>query len=173
MELPERKRTRLKYFDYSRNGAYFITICTQKRQKILSSIKKNENTQNVGEGLAPPEMELTECGKIVEEQLLLLQERYSVVKIARYVIMPNHIHLIVHICNETGGASPSPTISDVICALKSRVSHLCKQKQVANRIFQRSFHDHIIRDSHDYDKIAKYIYENPQNWEKDCFYIEE
>jgi len=108
MELPKRKRTRMKYFDYSRNGAYFITICTQKRQKILSSIKKNENTQNVGEGLAPPEMELTECGKIAENNIKLINEKYTNAFLIQYVIMPNHIHIVLITVNENGRSKPLP-----------------------------------------------------------------
>ena len=106
MELPKRKPTRLKGYDYSQNGAYFVTICTHNRKCILGNI--------VGQGLAPAEIVLSQYGKIAKEQLLDLENRYKTIKIDKYVIMPNHIHIIV-ILDNTAGASPCPTISDVIC----------------------------------------------------------
>ncbi|MBP3495109.1 MAG: transposase [Clostridia bacterium] len=163
MELPKRRPTRLKSFDYSTNGAYFITICTHNRQKTLSKIV-------VGEGLAPPEVKLTKLGEITREQLLLLEKRFENIKIDRFVIMPNHIHLIIFINNDSGGASPSPTVCDVICAFKSKSVSLCKKAGYLDKVFQRSFHDRIIRNRREYEKITKYIYENPVLWEEDCFY---
>ena len=83
-ELPKRKNPRLKNFDYSENGYYFVTICTAEHKEILSSI-------NVGRGLAPAEVILTPIGEIAEEQILSLKNRYPRVKIEKHVIMPNHI----------------------------------------------------------------------------------
>ena len=97
-ELPKRKHPRLKHYDYSQGGGYFITICTENRRCLLSRI--------VGRGLAPAEGALTEYGKIAEQQLLLLQERYPFVEIDRYVIMPNHIHAIVILKGQAADASP-------------------------------------------------------------------
>lgn len=108
MELPKRKPNRLKQYDYTLNGAYFITICTQNRKEILSEII-------VGRGLAPAECKLSEYGKIAEQELLNLEKRYAGVKIDKYVIMPDHIHAIISINNDiTAGASPRPTLSDMI-----------------------------------------------------------
>ena len=110
-ELPKRKPTRLNNFDYSTVGAYFVTICVRDRMQILSDVVKKEDKASVGEGLAPPVYGTTlkPCGKIVEEQLLLLEKRYSNVTIEDYVIMPDHIHFIVFLHRNPGGASPSPT----------------------------------------------------------------
>ena len=87
-ELPKRKSTRLKYFDYSAEGAYFITICTRDRKRILSDIVE------VGEGLAPPEyiVRLKSCGKVAMEQLRLIKSRFPSVDVDEFVIMPDHIH---------------------------------------------------------------------------------
>ena len=164
-ELPKRKPNRLNGFDYGAGHAYFITICTQNREKILSKIS------SVGEGLAPPEMQTTKIGKIVEEQLLLLENRFSNLKIENYVIMPNHIHIIFSLLGETGGASPSPTICDVVCAFKSLAARECKKIGFKDKLFQRSYHDHVIRNREDYEEASRYIYENPINWETDEFYI--
>ena len=102
MELQTRKPNRLKNYDYSQNGAYFITICVQDRKPILSQII-------VGEGLAPPVLKLLPFGECIKEQINNLEIRYENVKIDNYVIMPNHIHILMRIENQTGGASPSPT----------------------------------------------------------------
>ena len=164
MNLPNRKPTRLKEYDYSSNGAYFITICTHKRKNLFSKI--------VGQGLAPAENELYPFGKIAEQELCDLEKRYKAIKIDKYVIMPNHIHAIIAIENETAGASPCPTLSDVVCTFKSITTRKCHLLNSDIKLWQTSFHDHIIRDQNDYLKIWNYIDTNPQKRTEDCFYIE-
>lgn len=164
MELPKRKNTRLKNYDYSTPGAYFITICVKERKRLLSKII-------VGQGLAPAENRLTKYGNIAKEQLELLEERYTGIKIDKYVIMPNHIHILISNYEMTAGASPCPTISDVICAFKSITTRLCKKEGLEEKqLFQSSFHDHIIRGDEDYNKIWEYIDTNTLKWKQDCFY---
>ena len=162
--LPKRKHPRLDNYDYSTAGAYFITICTQNRHCFLSRI--------VGRGLAPAETQLTAYGAIAKEQLFLLEERYPTLKIDQYVIMPNHIHLILQI-EETAGASPRPTISDIICAYKSLTTRECKKVRPIDKLFQTSFYEHVIRGQADYDEIAAYIVNNPKQWELDQLYVAE
>ena len=162
--LPKRKPTRLKGYDYSLNGAYFITICTKDKKCILGKI--------VGQGLAPVVTDLSQYGKIAKGQLLDLENRYKSVKIDKYVIMPNHIHIIL-VMDNSAGASPCPTISDVVCSFKSLTTRMCnKADNKSQKIFQTSFHDHIIRGKKDYQKIWEYIDTNPIKWELDCFYQE-
>ncbi len=184
-ELVQRKSTRLKNFDYSSVGAYFVTICTKDRKQILSDIvmprftAKNDlqHLNTVGEGLATPETEhalriitdtpwvrLKSCGRIAEEQLLLLEKRYSNVTVENYVIMPDHIHAIIFLHEVSGGASPSPTLDNVICAYKSLTSRMCKQLYGIEKMFQRSYMEHIIRDRSDYEAKANYIHDNPISW---------
>ena len=86
--------------------------------------------------------------------------------------MPNHIHAIIVIENKTAGASPCPTLSDIVCTFKSITTHKCHLLNSKLKIWQRSFHDHIIRDENDYLKIWNYIDTNPQKWREDCFYNE-
>ena len=164
MNLPKRKPTRLKAYEYSQNGYYFITICTNKHRSILSTI--------VGQGLAPAECHLSKYGKIAEREMLALEQRYACVKIDKYVIMPNHIHAIIAIENTTAGASPCPTLSHIVCAFKSLTTRKCRQENPIDKLFQTSFHDHIIRGEKDYSEIWEYIENNPTNWETDCFYTE-
>jgi REP element-mobilizing transposase RayT len=171
--LPKRKSTRLKNFDYSSAGAYFVTICVRDRMQILSEIVRTDLPATyktietaVGEGLAPPEItvKLKPCGEIVKEQLQLIETRFPSVTIEDYVIMPDHIHAVIFLHGKAGGASPSPTLDDVICAFKSLTSRSCKQKYGIEKMFQRSSAEHIVRDREDYETRRKYIYENPKRW---------
>ena len=162
--LPKRKHPRLGHYDYSTVGAYYITICTQNRRCLLSRI--------VGRGLAPAEIQYTAYGQIAREQLLLLEQRYPSLKIDQYVIMPNHIHAIL-LLEETAGASPRPTIMDIVCAYKSLTTRQCKKVQPIDKLFQTSFYEHVIRGHEDYDEIAEYIVNNPMQWELDKLYSKE
>ena len=162
--LPKRKSPRLNYYDYSTAGAYFITICTQRRQCLLSRI--------VGRGLGPAEIQYTACGQIAQEQLLLLEQRYPSLKIDQYVIMPNHIHAIL-ILSEAAGASPRPTIIDIVCAYKSLTTRQCKKVRPIDKLFQTSFYEHVIREREDYNEIVEYIANNPKQWELDKLYTKE
>ena len=161
-DLPKRKSTRLKGFDYSTEGAYFVTICVNDRKPILSEVIKTA----VGEGLAPPEysVKLKPCGEAVKEQLQHIENRFPSVSVEDYVIMPDHIHVIIFLHGKAGGASPSPTLNDVICAFKSLTSRECKQKYGIEKIFQRSYAEHIVRNIEDYETRRKYICENPLRW---------
>ena len=164
--LPERKPNRLVNFDYSTEGAYFITICTHQRRKILSHIR-------VGEAICLPQdlnrlLNLTEWGEIVEKAILKIPKIYPSVSVDYYVIMPNHVHLILNLNDPEGGRQvASPTVSTIVGNMKRAVS-----KTIGHGIWQRSFHDHVIRDGKDYNEIAGYIEANPLNWEADCFYGE-
>ena len=113
-ELQKRKSTRLKNFDYSSAGAYFVTICVRDKMHILSDVVKTDLTDTdktnglaVGEGLAPPEItvKLKPCGEIVKEQLRSIETRFPSVTIKDYVIMPDHIHAVIFLHKKAGGAS--------------------------------------------------------------------
>ena len=118
----------------------------------------------VGRGLAPAGIELTEYGKIAEQQLILLEQRYSFVKVDRYVIMPDHIHAIIVLGEKTAGASPRPTLMDIVSAYKSLTTRECKRISCIKKLFQTSFYEHIIRDRDDYNACVRYILENPARW---------
>lgn len=171
-KLPERKRNRLRNYDYSSCGAYFITICTKDRKNIFWD---KEQPNIVGEAISlPPTPKLSAYGQIAEEAIQAISEHYSHVEVNRYVIMPNHIHLILLILCDGGRliASPTddtkPTSSTIVGQMKRYVS-----KEIGMPVWQRSFYDHVIRDRRDYEEISKYIYENPVRWRDDCFYTEE
>ena len=165
--MPKRKPIRLKDFNYSAGYAYFITVCTKDRAKILSKI-------TVGDGaLDVPKMKLTKCGEIVEKYILSTNKINNVC-VDRYVIMPNHIHMIIRIEGDSNdlengtSRAPSPT-NKTIPHIVSTLKRFCN-KEIGENIFQRSFYDHVIRGREDYEEIARYIYENPLNWENDELY---
>ena len=93
-------------------------------------------------------------------------------KIDQYVIMPNHIHAILML-EEAAGASPCPTILDIVCAYKSITTRQCKKVRPIDKLFQTSFYEHVIREHQDYDEIVEYIANNPKQWELDKLYSEE
>jgi len=165
MNLPNRKNNRLINYNYDSAGAYFLTICTKEKQCILSHIVGDD-------ALGVPENQLTKMGKIVEKYILS-GNNMDRVRVDKYVIMPNHIHIIMFVDMDTSGTprASSPTNAVVprfVAALKRLVN-----KETKQNIFQRSYHDHVIRGEQDYLKIWEYIDNNPQKWMLDCFYVEE
>ena len=152
-------------YDYDREGTYFITICTQDRKCLLSHI--------VGGGaFDAPENQLTSMG-IIMEKYIQSGNQIDRITVENYVIMPNHIHLLLRVYRNDGGTSraPSPT-NAVIPHFISTLKRFC-HREIGEGIFQRSYHDHIVRGEKDYLKIWEYIDNNPKQWELDCFYVKE
>lgn len=167
---PKRKGNRLTDYDYSRNGAYFITICTQGWQQILWESDTFTEDDNVGASIARPQRAptLSKTGKVVEQYIWEIPARYPHISVEKYAVMPNHIHLLLLIQREQGRRPMvAPTVSTVMQQFKGIVS-----KQLSRSIWQKSFHDHIVRTKHGYAQIWQYIDTNPQLWHKDCFYEE-
>ncbi|MBR3738455.1 MAG: transposase, partial [Eubacterium sp.] len=149
-DLPKRKNNRLQGFDYSQNGAYFITICSRNKKHIFSKI-------TVGTSIARPfNVELTSTGEIIDNAINEIPKHYAHAFIDNYVIMPNHIHMIIRIINDSGRALLVPTISKIIQQMKGYVT-----KQVGEPVWQNKFYDHIIRDEYDYMIRYQYIENNP------------
>ncbi|MBQ6716448.1 MAG: hypothetical protein IJN21_08035 [Clostridia bacterium] len=162
-EKPTRKRNRIKDYDYSRNGAYFITICTLDRKKVLSKI--------VGDGFPV----LHPSGEIAEKMIHKTTEKYPCVFADHYVIMPDHIHMLLRIDSlqkrlylgdGDGTGNPSPTIGKIVGWYKYQTS---KEINLMNgttgeAVFQRSYYDHVIRNQQDYDDTWSYIENNPRKW---------
>ena len=161
-ELSKRKPNRLPNFDYSTPGAYFITVCTKNRKCILWN--------SVGASIARPHnIPLSAYGKIVNQAICNIPLHYPAVTVDNYTIMPNHIHLLLQINTDADGRPMvAPTISTIVQQMKGIVT-----KQVGESIWQKLFHDHIIRGEKDYLKIWEYIENNPAKWKEDCFYKED
>ena len=152
-ELPKRKQIRIENYDYSTPGAYFITVCTVNREKIFWSDRR-------GELCSPANVPLSDIGMIVDNEIKKLNSVYDAVRVDKYCIMPDHIHFIISIhTDENGRTQFAPTISRVMKQFKRSIT-----KQIGRSIWQKSFHDHIIRNEQDYKEICRYIEENPLNY---------
>ena len=154
-----RKHPRLKGYDYSWNGAYFVTFCTKERRHLLSRIVVGPDA------LIGPQLELSPHGKLVDESIQSAVLAYPNVEIPCYVIMPNHVHLMVVIePNGPMGAS-GPTLGMVIRGIKTKVT-----RAIGHSIWQDKFYDHIIRNGEDYLQTCHYIDSNPAKWQEDEYY---
>ena len=164
-KLMQRKTTRLKGADYSCSNVVFLTICTYERQCLLSRI--------VGTGvLDGPFIELTEYGKIADKYIHQLNDFYDHLSVVNYVIMPNHIHIMLWIKDDINGPSrtPVPTIQNSIPSkFISTFKRFCN-KECGKNIWQYRSNDHIIRNKQDFEEHMRYISENPLNWYYDELY---
>ena len=166
-ELPKRKSTRLKYYDYSSVGTYFITICTKDRKQLLSKIIVGTEASIV------PKSQLTKYGIIADKYINQMNEFYDYICVDKYVIMPNHIHLLLSITNSENVTSrtPSPTNS-IVAKFVSTFKRFCN-KEYGIDIWQRMSNDHIVRGENDYKKIWEYIDTNIIRWQMDSLYTNE
>ena len=149
VKYPKRKPLRLKNYDYSAPGAYFVTICTAEKRCFLSTITVGDGTERLENAtvwrfqqgrakpmdLARPVVKLTKLGCIIERQIEDIPKRFPTVTVDAYVIMPNHIHLLISLHRDpdredptgraslTGRASPSPTVDPNFTREKVRGCH--------------------------------------------------
>ena len=184
--IRNRKNPRLKDFDYSRAGAYFITICTKGRKCILGRIvDASEETGTsdhfVGTGVPDcPKIILSNFGEIAKKYLIQLNEFYDNVSVERFVIMPNHIHLILmvwgndraEISNTDGELWSIANKNATVPSFVSTFKRFCN-KEHGDNIWQTRYYDHIIRNYDDFEEISKYIRDNPKRWFYDKLYSEE
>lgn len=161
-ECKNRKLNRLKGYDYSMNGYYYITVCAYNRQEVFGEIR-NKN------------MQINQYGQIVEEVWFQIPKHFTNIELDKFIIMPNHVHGIIIIKNPVGTGHALSSIKNkkidnlsvVVGAFKSAV---CKQiNELNDKSFkwQRSFYDHIIRTTHSLKCIREYIVNNPQTWDCD------
>ena len=157
-KLPKRKHPRLKNYDYSQNGFYFVTVCVAVNSVKLSKVyAKGENGK--------PEICLSEIGKTVEKQILRIPEIYKTVSVEKYIILPNHLHLLFHFDNLNGGIWESrptkinPQLSTVIRGFKSMVT-----REIGQSIWQKSFYEEVINSDDHYQCVWQYIDANAQKW---------
>mgnify|MGYP005762544899 CR=1 FL=1 len=177
-----RKRNRLSDYDYSQYGVYFVTICTKER-KNLFWVKDNI----VGASIARPNdgYVLSDMGKIAEDGIKNIPQYYPV-NIDCYVVMPNHVHILMGIVADGGRAMLAPTLSGAasqcggdVRNATSTLSNIVRQykgyvtKKIGFSPWQKSFHDHIVRNRDEYLKIFEYIKTNPLKWNIDKYYTED
>lgn len=174
--IHHRRSIRLKGYDYSQAGAYFITICVQDRACLFGKIINGK-------------MILNEMGQIAYDEWLKTSELRKNVELDVFVIMPNHIHGIIilngrgelhspnnNTPNTNSGEcnsplrGPSNNIGAIVRGYKSSVTKRLNLLNIGCAVWQRNYHEHIIRDEQSYQRISDYIINNPTKWEDDKFY---
>ncbi len=164
-KLRYRRLNRLKDYDYSQPGAYFITICTKKRGCLLGEIEKDR-------------MKVNHYGEIVRLSWLELPQHYSNVELDAFVIMPNHIHGIIFLTDVGAGLKPAPTASprdkrhglpEIIRAFKTFSSRQINKfrNMPGTSVWQRNYYEHVIRKDESLAQIREYIETNPLRWALD------
>lgn len=142
------KSRRLKHYDYSSSGAYFLTLCTKNRKNVFwKSFNKNG------------EYELSENGLIADTAIQNISSLYENITVEKYAVMPDHIHILMVIdtpLNENRRALHAATVSKIVQQLKGYIT-----KQIGFSVWQKSFNDHIIRNEYDFEEIYYYIDLNP------------
>jgi putative transposase len=167
MDYPVRKSTRLKGYDYSKAGAYYLTICSENKKHIFGKVIRTDKRNAV--------TCLTDAGEVVRQTIEYQENNNKNITINKYVIMPNHIHMIVFIrsnvsigCENGVTEKSKPTnalIPKFISSLKRYTNKIC-----GNNLWQISYYDHIIRNESDYRQKWQYIDENPKRWIEDEYY---
>ncbi|MCF8373421.1 MAG: transposase [Bacteroidales bacterium] len=180
--IPHRRSIRLKGYDYSRAGLYFITICVKNRKCLFGKIINDE-------------MVLNDTGEMVEAKWLELPQRFKNIQLHEFIVMPNHFHAILEIVAATLVVAPkgqpqgiaptiaqtdtptSKTVGDMVGAFQSIVTvEYIRGVKNANwprfnkKLWQRDYWEHIIRNEQSYKRISDYIRDNPAKWKGDKFY---
>ena len=166
MNLQNRHSIRLKGYDYSSAGAYFITICTQNRRPLFGNIIDET-------------MILNDAGRMVLKWYTELENKYADIKCNEKMVMPNHFHCIIeitniHYTNTTMGehiGSPLPRVLQWFKTMTTN-EYISGVKNYSwspfyKRVWQRNYWEHIIRDINEYDRVSEYIITNPQKWGND------
>ena len=161
-KIHHRRSIRLKGYDYSQEGLYFITLCVQGRKSFFGKIVTS--------------LELYDAVKMVETEWLALPDRFTNIILHEHCIMPNHFHGILEITDgrPQGPAPTNKTVGDMMDAYKSITTveyiHGVKNsgwERFDGKLWQRDYYEHIIRDDEEYERIANYIINNPANWSQD------
>jgi REP element-mobilizing transposase RayT len=156
-----RHSIRLKGYDYSSQGAYFVTICSFEKKCIFGKV-------------ADGEMALNEYGKLVADEWIKCGEIRQDVVLHEFVVMPNHFHGIVFLHSDdeaTDCVRPkSSELGKMLAGYKAAVSSQLKRSGFAGNVWQRNYYEHIIRNEEDLNSIIDYIAQNPLNWSKDSLH---
>lgn len=194
--IHHRRSIRLQGYDYSQTGAYFVTICVHDRECLFGEIvemadeyrgesRKADEYPKSGECHSPlREMVMNDFGRIVQDEWVRSAEIRAEIELGEFVVMPNHFHGIVLITNDARRGDrpvaltpvattiPGPqkkSIGALVAGFKSAVTKRINETRnfPGLPVWQRNYHEHVIRDDADYDRIAKYVATNPQRWIED------
>lgn len=176
-DIHRRRSIRLKGYDYSQAGAYFVTICTKDKECLLGEVANGE-------------MQLNNMGAIVQQCWNNIPRHFPNTAIDEFIVMSNHVHGIIILTNNVGaqfiapdgnqnttklgvmkqGAmNRAPTLGEIVRTFKARCTHAIKRlnNTVGIPLWQRNYYEHIIRNETELNKIREYIISNPLNWESD------
>ena len=169
--MPYRRSMRLSNYDYSSCGFYYVTICARDRKKYFGDV--------VGaDPRVRPELKLNDAGMMVEKTWREIPEYYAGVEIDEYIVMPNHMHGTINLIGRPQGGAPTLSLCDVMHRFKSLTTTRYRQGVMNGqwprfdiRLWQRGYHDHIIRSDQDLSRIREYIRENPMKWQTDEYHM--
>ena len=154
----------MKGYNYSRTGRYFITICTHQRECLFGEVENGK-------------MHLNDGGKKAVQCIQNIPEHHPYVKIHESIVMPNHIHILMEIVSPPAVSSAHPTqdgtsgtIGSIVRGFKVGVTKWFRQNHLLHTVWQRGYHDHIIRDDQSYHQILEYTRTNPSRWSEDRYH---
>ena len=158
MNYTQRKSPRLQGYDYTQSGAYFVTICTFQREQLFGEIREDV-------------VQLTSIGEVASECWTKIGVHFASVSVDAFVVMPNHVHGIV-VIDKPNMQEKSASLGQVIGTYKAAVTRVVNARLglLAPQLWQERYHDHIIRDENDLNRLRSYIEQNPIAWQKDAFY---
>lgn len=159
-EYPQRKSPRLQGYDYSQCGAYFVTICTAGKIHYFGTIISDS-------------LQISLLGQIAHNELARIPERWQQFDVDLFVIMPDHIHLIILLFDHNDGKNHKPTLGNIVGSYKAGVTRSARQEgliAIDEFLWQERFHDHIIRTEISLNSIRQYVATNPARWAEDKFY---
>ena len=182
-QFHSRRSIRLKGYDYSRAGLYFITLCVQNRERLFGEIRPVGAALVASLNPTPTHsqsMILNDAGRMIESEWLALKKRFANIELHEYVVMTNHFHAILEIIEKDERATTrvapttNKTVGDMIDAFKSittveyiRGVNNHEWNRFEGKLWQRNYWEHIIRDEESYERIAAYIAQNPDKWNED------
>jgi putative transposase len=178
-KIHHRRSIRLKDYDYSQSGGYFITLCTHNREDFFGEVL-NEN------------MNLNRCGEMVHESWDLIPNQFSNIELDEFIVMPNHVHGIIFIYDDDNRDSddqkglinqtpttgtdlipqilmknPKTTLGKIVRAFKAKTAKIIHDSGNLDFQWQRNYYEHIIRGEKDLNAIRAYISNNPLQWSVD------
>lgn len=159
-DVHHRQSIRLRGYDYSKPGHYFLTICCYQKQAVFGEVCQQQ-------------VQLNFCGEIAKDCWLKLAGQYSFIKLHEFVIMPNHMHGIIEITSRQPDSIDKTTLGQVVRRYKAFVTSTIRN-QTQNQqyaIWQRNYYEHIIRSEASFWAITQYIRDNPKKWLEDEYYV--
>jgi REP element-mobilizing transposase RayT len=160
-KLPSRRSIRLRDYDYSLCGMYFVTICAHGSECLFGRVEEGKMHKNP-------------MGVLVEEAWEAMFDYFPHAESNLFVVMPNHVHGMIDIHSEVDVAKSSfgtsKTVGSMVRAFKSKVTMWARRNTEIKNVWQRNYYEHVVRDERDYNRIYEYILNNPEGWVKDGTY---